>query len=111
VLRINFGIYRRVRRRSENKCGKLTIAGTWGDDETHKAIRAKIRELNPGWDVQGYCLSDPQSDQREGPPTKTSTEANPSPPTGDERSGRRNAGAVATGSAAPRAESPKRNNG
>ena len=61
ALRINFGIYRRSGRRTENRCGKLTIAGTWEDDQTHQAIRAKIRNLNPGWDVQGYCLSDPQN--------------------------------------------------
>jgi hypothetical protein len=62
ALRINYGINRTLpRRRIEHKCGKLTIVGTWGDDETHKAIREKIRELNPGWMITGYCLSDPQS--------------------------------------------------
>ena len=62
VLRVNYGINRALpRRRIEHKCGKLTISGTWGDDETHKAIRDEIRRLNPGWMITGYCLSDPQS--------------------------------------------------
>lgn len=60
---IRYGLNRQnpdKRRRSiEHSYGSLEIEGDWSSDETHREIRAKIRESNPGWSISGYCDNSP----------------------------------------------------
>ena len=55
-LNVNYGVFRKVGRKKESRCGKLSILGNWNSRETHTEIREKIMEANPGWSIMGYAL-------------------------------------------------------
>jgi len=55
-LNINYGINKVQKKGFIYRNGKIKIMGDWDDDNTHKEIRRKIREDNPGWNITGYCL-------------------------------------------------------
>lgn len=55
-LRINYGLNRRVGRKTEHRYGKLRISGEWESATTHQRIKERIMRANPGWLTTGYAL-------------------------------------------------------
>lgn len=57
MLHINYGVSRKIKgvRKIQFQTGKLQIEGDWDKEETHQAIKKKIQEANPGWNVAGYA--------------------------------------------------------
>jgi hypothetical protein len=65
TIKINYMVSREVREphkktRIETKTGSLEYTLNWKRDTDHLPLREKIRELNPGWMLAGYCQAPKQ---------------------------------------------------
>lgn len=55
MLKLNYGINRRVGRRIVHQNGKLCVKGEMSDGTTHAKVLAAVQRRHPGWNLTGYA--------------------------------------------------------